>query len=82
MTDGWGWHTIESDAGVFTHLVEQLGVSGVEFEELHAIDATSLASIGDIYGLIFLFKYMEPNEQLSVPSGQMDAAAAERLFFA
>lgn len=55
-----GWNTIESDAvrgffqghtshadcekGVFSHLVAQLGVKDVQFEELVALDANYLAA--------------------------------------
>jgi ubiquitin carboxyl-terminal hydrolase L5 len=33
-----GWNTIESDAGVFTHLLEGLGAKNIQFEELVALD--------------------------------------------
>jgi ubiquitin carboxyl-terminal hydrolase L5 len=52
-----GWNTIESDAGVFTELIEKLGVKGAEFDELLSIDDESLRQLGTIYGVIFLFKY-------------------------
>lgn len=40
-----GWSTIESDEGVFTALVEQLGINGVQFEEIISLDADSIRAL-------------------------------------
>lgn len=40
-----GWSTIESDEGVFTSLIETLGVKDVQFEEIFTLDADSIRAL-------------------------------------
>ncbi|KKK14540.1 hypothetical protein ARAM_006335 [Aspergillus rambellii] len=63
MADGGGWSTIESDEGVFTSLVETLGVQDIQFEELISLDADTIRSLGTVYGVIFLFKWIRDPAQ-------------------
>ncbi|KAI9808145.1 MAG: hypothetical protein M1825_004602 [Sarcosagium campestre] len=78
-----GWNTIESDAGVFTYLVENLGVKDVQFEELFALDTDHLRQQAPVYGVIFLFRYPTGEEPSgAAQDGLFDEAAAENLFFA
>jgi ubiquitin carboxyl-terminal hydrolase L5 len=74
-------YAVESDAGVFTYLLENLGVKGVQFEELLTLAPEDLAPLQPVYGIIFLFRY--PSEGLPArPKESYDEDAAERLFFA
>ncbi|KAG9381326.1 Ubiquitin carboxyl-terminal hydrolase [Pyrenophora tritici-repentis] len=77
-----GWNTIESDAGVFTYLIEKLGVKDVQFEELTTLDPADLQALGTLYGVIFLFKYPTGEKPSDVPKdGTYDYEAANTLFF-
>lgn len=76
---------VESDAGVFTYLLDNLGVKDVQFEELLTLEPEFLAQLYPIYGVIFLFKYPtnEPYTSTDKPlDGTFDHDASERIFFA
>ncbi|QKX62081.1 uncharacterized protein TRUGW13939_09237 [Talaromyces rugulosus] len=86
MADGGGWSTIESDEGVFTSLIENIGVKGVQFEELISLDADTIRSLGPVYGVIFLFKWIggQSRDSSTPADGTYDQQAAtdNGLFFA
>ncbi|XP_064633428.1 ubiquitin carboxyl-terminal hydrolase BAP1-like isoform X2 [Lineus longissimus] len=51
-----GWLELESDPGLFTLLLEDIGVRGVQVEEIYDLQK---ALEGPVYGFIFLFKWIE-----------------------
>ncbi|TMW69292.1 hypothetical protein Poli38472_001448 [Pythium oligandrum] len=73
------WCTIESDPGVFTALIEDIGVKGVQVEELYTLDDEQFAQVAPVYGLVFLFKW-----EAAHAGSQENVAYApeENLFFA
>uniref|UniRef100_A0A7S2ABW8 Ubiquitin carboxyl-terminal hydrolase n=1 Tax=Alexandrium andersonii TaxID=327968 RepID=A0A7S2ABW8_9DINO len=73
------WCTIESDPGVFTSLCEEIGVKGVQFEEIYSLGPEAFAAleVEKIYGLVFLFKWdKETDDRPAVD------AADHGIFFA
>jgi ubiquitin carboxyl-terminal hydrolase L5 len=73
-----GWNTIESDAGLFTSMIESLGCKNTQLEELISLDADSLQQLNPI-GVIFLFKYQsDAKSSKEAPlDGEFDYAALE-----
>lgn len=65
MSGASGWLTLESEPAVFHQLIQELGVTGVQVEELYGLDDQSLSAIRPFYGLIFLFRYQGDDRSAS-----------------
>ena len=54
------WLELESDPGLFTLLLEDLGVTGVQVEEIYDLEKVP---IDPVYGFIFLFRWQQTSEK-------------------
>ena len=52
------WCTIENNSEVFTQLIKNIGVKGVQFEEILSLDSLENSN-NQIYGLIFISQYIK-----------------------
>ncbi|XP_059475415.1 ubiquitin carboxyl-terminal hydrolase isozyme L5 [Neocloeon triangulifer] len=73
------WCLIESDPGVFTELIKEFGVTGIQVEELWSLDAAQFETLQPVHGLIFLFKWV-PDSEASGPIVQ--DYRLDNIFFA
>ncbi|PLW48483.1 hypothetical protein PCASD_04281 [Puccinia coronata f. sp. avenae] len=58
-----GWCLTESDPAIFSTLLSDLGVSGLQVEELWSLDNDSLDQLKPVHALIFLFKYLDSHQR-------------------
>ncbi|XP_065159733.1 ubiquitin carboxyl-terminal hydrolase calypso [Atheta coriaria] len=79
-----GWLELESDPGLFTLLLEDFGVKGVQVEEIYDLNK---ALEGPVYGYIFLFRWIEERRSRRKIVEQTetfvkDEEAVNNIFFA
>ncbi|KAJ1868316.1 hypothetical protein LPJ78_000254 [Coemansia sp. RSA 989] len=77
-SDNGNWCLIESDPGVFTELIQDMGVKDVQVEELYSLDLETLSAMEPVYGLIFLFKW-QPGHN---PPTKAPESSAESVYYA
>lgn len=77
-----GWNTIESDAGVFTRLITDLGVEGLQFEDIPYLQYLEEESVSSLLkGVVFLFPYEVSLYQGSEPVQGTYETDSDKLFF-
>lgn len=83
LTDGW--LELESDPGLFTLLLEDFGVKGVQVEEIYDLQKTIE---GPVFGFIFLFRWIEERRarrkivETTTEMYVKDEEAVNAIFFA
>jgi len=83
MGEGAGtWCLIESDPGVFTELIREFGVKGIQVEELWALDAEHFERLAPVHGLIFLFKWIGTSSVTSTDGTLVQDNRLDKIFFA
>ncbi|XP_071545074.1 ubiquitin carboxyl-terminal hydrolase calypso isoform X2 [Panulirus ornatus] len=79
-----GWLELESDPGLFTLLLEDMGVRGVQVEEIYDLQKSFE---GKVYGFIFLFRWIEERRSRrkvveNTDNYVQDEAIVNNMFFA
>ncbi|TGZ57080.1 hypothetical protein CRM22_010025 [Opisthorchis felineus] len=71
------WRELESDPGLFTLLLEDFGVKGVQVEEIYELSEEIKETV---YGFIFLFRWDSCKKKASRRSGRGSAGSAASFF--
>ncbi|CAK9786505.1 putative ubiquitin-specific protease [Cutaneotrichosporon oleaginosum] len=76
MEDPSGWSLTESDPQVFSELLRNLGVQGLQVDDLYSLDADTLERLKPIHALIFLFKWVGQGGSDDAAGLEIDPAEA------
>uniref|UniRef100_H2ZHI1 Ubiquitin carboxyl-terminal hydrolase n=1 Tax=Ciona savignyi TaxID=51511 RepID=H2ZHI1_CIOSA len=79
MSSAGEWCLIESDPGVFSALIKDFGVQGIQVEEICSLDSDSFKDLKPVHGLIFLFKY---DQEIQTEGTVLEDTLQSDIFFA
>ncbi|KAM7197177.1 hypothetical protein V8F20_006726, partial [Naviculisporaceae sp. PSN 640] len=66
LEDWPSWAEVESDPELFNRILRLIGVKHAKIQELFGVDEASLSCLPEpLYGLIFLYEYCAPDEDLN-----------------
>jgi ubiquitin carboxyl-terminal hydrolase L5 len=68
-----------SDPLVFTQLLQEIGVRGLQVDDLYSLDPETLESLQPIHALIFLFKWVAPTETSDAEKKQENDEASKKV---
>ncbi|OAA56960.1 ubiquitin carboxyl-terminal hydrolase [Niveomyces insectorum RCEF 264] len=75
--EAWqGWTDIESEPAFFNAILKELGVQDAKIHEIFTVDDESMAHLPNPVGLIFLYKFVEEDEN------EVREACPDHLWFA
>jgi ubiquitin carboxyl-terminal hydrolase L5 len=65
------WCTIENDPGVFSELINQIGVKGIQMADIYSIDAEEIKKLDPVYGIVFLFQWVGKDDRKTIPENEI-----------
>jgi len=77
------WCLMESDPAVFTEIIKEFGVKGLQVEELWSLEREHFEKLQPVHGLIFLFKWVGHSPDGGAESGTIVSDnRLDKIFFA
>ncbi|KAL1601827.1 hypothetical protein SLS60_006742 [Paraconiothyrium brasiliense] len=71
-----GYCEIESDPAYFSIILRDIGIQGIDVQELHLMDSVHLTTLPPIYGLVLLFRHREFDQH------NQEGACPDNVWFA
>ncbi|GHJ84479.1 hypothetical protein NliqN6_0881 [Naganishia liquefaciens] len=75
-----GWSLTESDPLVFTQLLQDIGIKGLQVDDVYSLDPGTLETLQPVHALIFLFKWVGDTPQnQALAQGSSDGLEGEEI---